>query len=324
MADERGLSASWCVVAALTLPLGALAQKSPPRQRVPGQHLHHQRSGRPVGRRGRRRRLRRRLGRATARTATQYGVFGRRFSSAGVSLARRVPGQRVHLRAHQRFPSVAIDADGDFVVTWQSLGRTARTTASSPGVSRARALLLASEFQVNTYTTGDQIDPRWRLSRRRLRRGLGRASRRTARATGSSPSASRAPALSSASRVPGQHLHREHQRLRRRWRPTPTAISSSPGRATTRTARTVGVFARRFSSAGAALASEFQVNTYTTDESEQPRRWRRTPTATSSSPGEQLGQDGSAIGIFARRYTSAGVALASEFQVNTYTTGHAG
>ena len=35
---------------------------------------------------------------------------------------------------------------------------------------------------------------------------------------------------------------------------------------------------------------------------------------------QSFGQDGSIYGIFARRFSSAGAALASEFQVNTYTT----
>ena len=41
--------------------------------------------------------------------------------------------------APRHVPSVALDADGDFVVAWTSYGQDGSTTASSPGASRAPA-----------------------------------------------------------------------------------------------------------------------------------------------------------------------------------------
>ncbi len=80
-----------------------------------------------------------------------------------------------------------------------------------------------------------------------------------------------------------------------------------------------GVFARRFDSAGAALAAEFKVNTYT------PGYQSRASVA-SDGDGDFVvawestgGQDGPTQGVFARRFTSTGAALAVEFQVNTLT-----
>ena len=79
-----------------------------------------------------------------------------------------------------------------------------------------------------------------------------------------------------------------------------------------------GVFARRFSPSGVALATEFQVNTFTTGNQTYP----------AASVGASGGfvvvwssnlQDGSGNGVFGRRFNSAGAALATEFQVNTYT-----
>jgi hypothetical protein len=79
-----------------------------------------------------------------------------------------------------------------------------------------------------------------------------------------------------------------------------------------------GVFARRFSSAGDPLASELQVNTYTAGSQQLP--------SVAAHPGGDFvvawmssDQDGSFSGVFARRFSSAGPPLASEFQVNTYT-----
>ena len=67
------------------------------------------------------------------------------------------------------------------------------------------------------------------------------------------------------------------------------------------------------------LGAEFQVNTYTT-------QFQRSPAVAARTDGAFVvawasnGQDGSGYGIFARRFSSAGTALAVEFQVNTTTT----
>ena len=82
-----------------------------------------------------------------------------------------------------------------------------------------------------------------------------------------------------------------------------------------------GVFGQRFDSAGAKLGSEFQVNTYTTF-------GQRAPTVAIDAAGDfvvawqSYPQDGSSLGIFARRFGSSGSPLGGEFVVNTYTTGY--
>jgi hypothetical protein len=81
-----------------------------------------------------------------------------------------------------------------------------------------------------------------------------------------------------------------------------------------------GVFARRFSSAGVVQAGEFQVNAYTPGS-------QGGPSASLDADGDfviawsSLYQDGDSGGGFARRFSSTGVAQASEFQVNAYTPG---
>ena len=42
--------------------------------------------------------------------------------------------------SRQSGPAVAVEADGDFVVAWESSARTVRATACSPSASRALAL----------------------------------------------------------------------------------------------------------------------------------------------------------------------------------------
>jgi hypothetical protein len=80
-----------------------------------------------------------------------------------------------------------------------------------------------------------------------------------------------------------------------------------------------GIFGRRFTSAGAAAGAEFQVNTYTTND-------QFAAAVAADAEGDFVvvwhseDQDGSDRGIFGLRFTSAGAAVGTEFQVNTYTT----
>jgi hypothetical protein len=81
-----------------------------------------------------------------------------------------------------------------------------------------------------------------------------------------------------------------------------------------------GILGQRYDSAGNALGSNFQVNSYGTG-------YQRWPSVASDATGNYVvvwlgeDQDGHSAGIFGQRYDSAGGALGSEFQVNSYTTG---
>ncbi|MEZ0372258.1 MAG: fibronectin type III domain-containing protein [Candidatus Sericytochromatia bacterium] len=80
-----------------------------------------------------------------------------------------------------------------------------------------------------------------------------------------------------------------------------------------------GVYARHFTSNGIEVGSEFKVNTYSSSS-------QLSPAVAIDSDGDFVitwmgkGQDGSDYGIFAQRYTSAGLAQGTEFKVNTYTS----
>jgi Ca2+-binding RTX toxin-like protein len=82
-----------------------------------------------------------------------------------------------------------------------------------------------------------------------------------------------------------------------------------------------GVYARRYNSAGVAQGNEFRVNTTTTGDQTKPA-------IAANSDGDFViswssnGQDGSGEGIYAQLYNSAGVAQGSEFKVNTFTQGN--
>ncbi|NGX62599.1 MAG: hypothetical protein K940chlam9_02098, partial [Chlamydiae bacterium] len=80
-----------------------------------------------------------------------------------------------------------------------------------------------------------------------------------------------------------------------------------------------GVYGQRYDSSGVKSGVEFQVNTYTTSDQQDPS------VAPLNDGGfvvtwESSGQDGNAYGIYGQRYDSSGVKSGVEFQVNTYTT----
>lgn len=80
-----------------------------------------------------------------------------------------------------------------------------------------------------------------------------------------------------------------------------------------------GVFARRFDAAGNALGGEFQVNQYSTGNQFQP-------SLAAAAGGEfvvtwsSVGQDGSGLGVYARRFGAGGTPVGSELHVSTNRT----
>lgn len=80
-----------------------------------------------------------------------------------------------------------------------------------------------------------------------------------------------------------------------------------------------GIFGQRYANAGAPLGGEFRVNSYTTST-------QRDAAVACDGAGNFVvawnsqGQDGLGYGVFAQRYSSTGTPLGGEFRVNSYTT----
>ena len=224
----------------------------------------------------------------------------------------------------QRLASVAADADGDFVVAWDifdqdgyNYGVFARRFSSSGAP-------LGGEFQVNTYTTEQQLNPVAAINASGdfiiawFSTGQGGTGQDGA---GGGIFARR---FSSAGAAVGGEF--QINSFTADYQRNPTVALASSGafliawQSNLQDGESWGVFARRFSSAGAALAAEFQVNGKTT-------LYQGNPSSVVAPNGdiavvwESNGQDGSAYGIFGRRFSSAGAFLATEFRVNGSTTG---
>ncbi len=229
-----------------------------------------------------------------------FGVFARLFSSAGAPLTSEIQ-VNTYTMGSQNAPAVATDADGDFIVAWNSVH-----DGSSRGifgrVFSSAGIALASEFQVNTYTLFDQQGPAvaagadggfvvvWRsqgqiglpnqydlLARRISDSGAPLATEFQVNIYGStliSPSSPSVAATADGDFVIAWHVFGDGSDY--------------------------GIFARRFSSAGAPLTGEFQVNRYTVGH-------QLAASVAASAAGDFViawsssTQDGSFYGVFAQR-----------------------
>jgi hypothetical protein len=91
-------------------------------------------------------------------TGSFTDVFGRRFSADGAPLGGEFP-VNVYTAGNQGRPDVAMDADGDFVVVWQSQGQD----TSGYGVYARRfssaGEAVGGEISVNNYKLNNQRNP---------------------------------------------------------------------------------------------------------------------------------------------------------------------
>src|SRR5205814_2644888 len=86
------------------------------------------------------------------------GVYAQRYSAAGVPQGGefRVNTYTTNI---QTYPAVGMDAVGDFAVAWDSLGQDGSGDGAYAQRYGATGQSLGAEFQVNTFTAGDQSLP---------------------------------------------------------------------------------------------------------------------------------------------------------------------
>jgi hypothetical protein len=200
---------------------------------------------------------------STGQDGSGYGIYAQRYNAAGVPQGAEFQ-VNTYTTGNQRGSAVAMDAAGDFVITWMSTGQDGDSYGVYAQRYNAAGESQGSEFQVNTYTTNYQYSP-----------------------------------LAVAMDAAGDFVV------------TWTSYGQDGD--------SLGIYAQRYDKMGAPQGSEFQVNTYTTS-------YQLYPAVAMDAAGDfvitwmSYGQDGSGSGIFAQRYDKTGVPQGSEFRVNTYTT----
>ncbi len=251
------------------------------------------------------------------------GVFGQRFSNTGARVGTEFQ-VNTYTRGPQDHPRVASTATGNFVVLWQS-----DQDGSDLGVFGQRfdntGAPLGSEFQVNTYTTGDQRVPAVALD-----------------AAGNFVVVWHSPQDGSFEGVFGQRFDSNGTPVGTEFQVNTyttgnqeyAAVGSDAsgnfvvvwrsGCGNNQDGGGCGVFGQRFASTGARVGTEFQVNTYTTENQFGSASAMAAAGNFVVAWESVANQDGSGYGVFGQRFASSGAPVGSEFQINTYTTGDQG
>ncbi|MDQ1348589.1 MAG: hypothetical protein QG573_1964, partial [Acidobacteriota bacterium] len=92
---------------------------------------------------------------------SSFSVQGQRYSAAGGTQGAQFQVNTYTTSAQKR-PAIASDADGDFVIVWDSFGASGGDTSSYSVQGRrysAAGVPQGAEFQVNSYTTSLQRSP---------------------------------------------------------------------------------------------------------------------------------------------------------------------
>jgi hypothetical protein len=245
-----------------------------------------------------------------------YGIRARLFGPDGTPLGGEFQ-VNTFSTGYQLYPDVAFNADGTFVVVWQ----TPDADGDGYGVVGRRydstGTPLAGEFIVSSYTTGYQFAPRVAPSASGFRvtwdgQGVGDDAGIFMRQfdLAGSPQGTDFAVNTGVANIQYYPQIAGENAFVVTWEDYDDVTGER------------NVRARRFDSAGTPLAGEFMVNSYITG-------YQLRPSVAVDSAGNFLvswwdgsGLDGSDSGIWARQFDAAGAPLTADFQVNTYTTGY--
>lgn len=243
------------------------------------------------------------------------GVFARRYDRTGAAVSAEFQ-VNTYTTGNQTGEQVAVDGGGNFVVVWQSAGQD----GSGAGVFGQRfdnsGTPQGGEFQVNSYTTGDQSTPVVAMD-----------------PAGSFVVVWRGAGPTSADGVFARRYDAagapQGSEFQVNTSPTPTYPEVAMDRAGAFVVVWAGypaggsgkdVVARRYDGTGAPLGAEFLVNTYTTGNQFSPDV-AMDPDGNFVVAWESTGQDGSGNGVFGRRFDGSGNFVGTEFPINEFTTG---
>lgn len=237
------------------------------------------------------------------------GIFGQRYDNGG----NRRGGEfqvNSHTLGYQRSPSIASDANGNFVVVWNGSSDIFGQRYDNDGNP------LGSEFTVNTYTTGDQRLPSVASDANGNFVAVWSSYR-----YGGSGFEVFGQRYDSGGNTLGGEFHVNTHAFGDQFA---AGIASDAGGDFivlwySSLPPSASIQARRYDRSGNPLGDEFQVNTHT----ESPSA----PSIASDAGGNfvvvwQSYHDGSSSGVFGQRYDSDGNSLGSEFPINTYTTSY--
>ncbi len=251
-----------------------------------------------------------------------FGVFAQRYSNNGVALGDEIQ-INTYTSSYQYNSSITSLSNGDFVVTWASLGQDG--WGGSSGIYGQRysssGVALGNEFKINTYLPKDQSNP----SITALTNGDFVVVWQSEGQDGSLQGIY-AQRYNVDGLIQGGEFRVNTYTSLDQYGHSITSLTdggfiitwSSVGQDNP-IGENRGIYAQRYDANGIVTGGEFRINTYIPNTQESPS------IAGLSDGGfvvswQSYGQDGSGYGIYAQRYNSSSVLLGNEFQVNTFKT----
>ncbi len=232
----------------------------------------------------------------------------------------------------QRFPAVAVEPDGDFVVVWWSRGSSG-TDSSWTSIQGQRydsdGFPVGGEFQVNTYTTNGQTAHCVAVDQHGDFVVVWQSNSASSSGTDTSSYSTQGQRYDSDGLPVGGEFQINTYTTNFQGQPSVSidqdgrfvVVWLSEGSSGTDT-DVMSIQGQRYDSNGLPLGGEFQVNTYTTAD----QKW---PAVAVEPDGDfvvvwtsegSFETDTDSYSIQGQRYDSDGSPLGGEFQVNTYTT----
>ncbi|ADV61466.1 VBCS repeat-containing protein [Isosphaera pallida ATCC 43644] len=247
-----------------------------------------------------------------------YGVYAQRFDASG----NPVGGEfqvNTYTTSFQVNPHVAMNGAGDFVVVWQSYTQDGSGYGVYAQRFDASGNPVGGEFQVNTYTTGWQRNPRVAMNAAGDFVVVWESFYQDG--SGYGVYAQRFDALGN----PVGSEFQVHTYTTNVQRNASVAMNAAGDfvvvwQSYTQDGLGFGVYAQRFDASGNPVGGEFQVNTYTTSFQVNPHVAVNAVTGDFVVVWQSFYQDGSGYGVYAQRFDASGNAVGGEFQVHTYTT----
>jgi len=265
-------------------------------------------------------------------TSAKYDIYAQRYNAAGLAQGSQFL-VNTYTTGNQKNPSIAMDSKGEFVVTWMSYNEYSYDSYYDIYAQRFNAdgQPVGSEFQVNTFTTYNQVLPSVAVD------GKGDFII-TWMSYDESNYYSYFDVYARRYNAAGAPVGYEFQ-----VNTFTTGYQGAPFVAMDKLGDFVitwmsydeassssgyDIYAQRFDSSGTAQGSEFLVNAYTTG-------YQGVPVAAMDYNGDfiiawsgynsaSLAGDTNDINVNARRFNAAGVAQDRDFMVNTFTIGYQG
>lgn len=247
------------------------------------------------------------------------GIYARRFAANGSPLTGEV---RVNTTTtnHQSFSTIAMDSQGNYVISWQSAGQDGSGTGIYAQRYSDSGTPIGSEYRVNSYTTNNQLYPVasmdstgdflitwWSLGQDGDDYGI------YAQRYDSAGGAQGTEFVVSSVTAFDQRYARSAYLSDGSF-----IITWSDGN---RDGHGFGVFARKYAANGTPIGGDFQVNTTTTN-----NQWRSSISADNAGNFVIVwisdGNDGNLNDIYAQCYSSSLAKLGPEFRINTTTIGN--